>query len=169
MQLFIFVQKGSMLKVEARPQLFSLFYFMIFSPAPHSQASSCHQWLGCGRCLKKRVEVEVAALVLVLVLVSWGPEEAAGMMLTIPPSNRSPCPSLHRSSERNVWCGISHCWHPRVWPASRASLRRQCHLAHTNTQQQKKDIKRLAPGSQPVRSRDRQRTKSANPYRRQSR
>lgn len=75
-----------MLKVEARPQLPSLFFscFIYFFAASHNWESSCHQWRRRGHCLKERVEVAV------LVLVSWGPEEAAGMALTTPPPNPTP-------------------------------------------------------------------------------
>lgn len=50
-----------------------LFVFSLL-PASHNRGSSCHR---CCRCLKEGVEVAV--------LVSWGPEEAAGMALTSPP------------------------------------------------------------------------------------
>lgn len=52
--------------------LFVVVFFLL--PASHNRGSSCHR---CCRCLKERVEVAV--------LVSWGPEEAAGMALTSPP------------------------------------------------------------------------------------
>lgn len=68
---------------------FPVCLFGFFSPASHNRGSSCHQCCHCGRhrCLKERVEVAV--------LVSWGPEEAAGMALTNPPNSPHTASSLH--------------------------------------------------------------------------
>lgn len=67
------------------------------------------------------------------------------------------------SSERNVWCGISHCWHS----GDGVPVPHHCATAaHTHTH---RNINASHSAPTLVHGSDRQRTKSAHPYRRQSR
>ena len=71
------------------------------------------------------------------------------------------------SSERNVWCGISHCWHS----GDGLPVPHHCATAahtHTHTHTHR-NINASHSAPTLVHGSDRQRTKSAHPYRRQSR